>query len=128
MPNRIRNILMIGFFVIVIVLIVIVNVKEARDTSKREFKTLIDGSTVCIGYDFHTYEHQLKMEDPNNPDIHLLVMDPNRKDEKLKFTVINREAVPDGHFLERYANWEEAEAIYKKAVAQRDLAQSNSQE
>jgi len=126
MPNRIRNILMIGFFVIVIVLIVIVNVKEARDTSKREFKTLIDGSTVCIGYDFHTYEHQLKMEDPNDSEIYLLAMDPKR-DEKLNFAVINRENVPADHFLQRYANWQDAEAIYEKAVAQRDLAQSNSQ-
>lgn len=126
MPNRTRNILMIGFCVIVIILIIIVNAREARDTENREFKTQIDGSTVYIGYDFYTYEHQLKMEDPNDPEIYLLAMDPKR-DEKLSFAIINRENVPEGHFLQRYANWQDAEAIYKKALAQRDLARSKSE-
>jgi len=54
-------------------------------------------------------------------------MDPKR-DDKLRFTIINREKVPDGHFLERYANWEDAEVICNKAVAQRDLARSKSEE
>ena len=67
------------------------------------------------------------MEDPNNDEIQLLAMDPKR-DEKLRFTTINREKVPAGHFLERYANWEDADAIYKKAVTQRDLARSESKE
>lgn len=39
-----------------------------------------------VGYEFYTYEHQLRMEDPNDPEIHLLAMDPKR-DEKLRFTV-----------------------------------------
>jgi hypothetical protein len=116
---------MIGFCVFVIILIVIVNAKEARETGNREFKTLIDGSTVCIGYDFYAYEHQLRMEDPNDPEVKLMAIDPKR-DGKLRFTVINRENVPDGHFLQRYANWEDAEAIYNKAVAQRDVAQNES--
>ncbi len=127
MPNRTRNYLMIGFSVFVIILIVIVNAREARDTESREFKTLIDGSNVFIGYDFYTYEHQLRMEDPNDSEVKLLAMDPKR-DEKLRFTVINREKVPAGHFLERYANWEDTEAIYKRAVAQRDLNKSESKE
>jgi hypothetical protein len=118
---------MIGFSVFVIILIVIVNAREARDTENREFKTLIDGSNVFIGYDFYTYEHQLRMEDPNDSEVKLLAMDPKR-DEKLRFTIINREKVPAGHFLERYANWEDAEIIYNKAVAQRDLTRSKSKE
>lgn len=125
MLKRIRNILMIGFFLFVVILIVIVNVKQSRDDEKREFRTLIDGSTVCVGYEFYTYEHQLRMEDPNDPEIHLFAMDPKR-DEKLRFTIINREKVPEGHFLERYANWEDAEIIYNRAVGQRDLIQSEN--
>ncbi len=125
MPNRIRNILMIGFCVFVIILIVIVNAREARETQDREFKTLIDGSTVYIGYDFHTCEHQLRMEDPNDSEVTLLVMDPER-DEELRFTIINRENVPEGHFLGRYANWESAEIIYSEAVAQRDVTRNEN--
>jgi len=116
---------MIGFSLFVVILIVIVNAKEARDKKNREFRTLIDGSTVCVGYEFYTYEHQLRMEDPNDPEIHLLAMDPKR-DEKLGFTIINREKVPEGHFLERHANWEDAEIIYNRAVGQRDLIQSEN--
>ena len=118
---------MIGFCVFVIILIVIVNAREAKDTSNREFKTLIDGSNVFIGYDFYTYEHQLRMEDPNDSEVKLLAMDPKR-DDKLRFTIINREKVPAGHFLERYANWEDAEIIYKRAVAKRQMAKSESKE
>ncbi len=126
MQNRIRNILMIGFCVIVLVLIIIVNAREASETEEREFKTTIEGSTVYIGHDFYTYEHQLKMQDPNDPEIYLLVMDPKR-DEKLNFTILNRENVPADHFLQQYANWPDAQKIYKKAVAQRDLARNKSE-
>lgn len=118
---------MIGFSVFVIILIVIVNAREARDTENREFRTLIDGINVFVGYDFYTYEHQLRMEDPNDSEVKLLAMDPKR-DDKLRFAIINREKVPAGHFLERYANWEDTEVIYNKAVAQRDLARSKSNE
>lgn len=65
------------------------------------------------------------MEDPNDSDIYLLAMDPKR-DAKLSFAIINREKVPADHFLQRYANWQAAEAIYKKAVAQRDLARNRN--
>ena len=113
------------FLIFVIILIFVVNAKENRETKNREFKTLIDGSTVCIGYDFYTYEHQLRMEDPNNPEIYLLAMDPNR-DGELKFTLINREKVPAEHFLQNSANWETVENIYKRAVRQRDLTRSKN--
>ncbi|MCP4263873.1 MAG: hypothetical protein GY774_41155, partial [Planctomycetes bacterium] len=89
-------------------------------TEKREFKTLIDESVVYIGYEFYTYEHHLKMQDPNNSEIFFLAMDP-KGDEELRFTIINRENIPKGHFLERYANWEKAEMIYNTAVRQRDI-------
>ena len=125
MSGQIKNILMIGFCVIVAVLIVIVNTREVSDTEFREFKTEIDGSIVSVGYDFYTYEHQLKMEDPNDSEIYLLAMDPKR-DEKLGFTIINRENVPNNHFLQNYANWQEVENIYKKAVIIRDLSRSEN--
>lgn len=123
MLKRTRDVLMIGLFLFVVILIVIANAKQLRDAENREFRTLIDGSTVCVGYEFYTYEHQLRMEDPNDPEIYLLTMDPKR-DEELRFTIINREKVPEGHFLERYANWEDAEIIYNRAIGQRDLIQS----
>jgi hypothetical protein len=117
---------MIGFCAIVLILIIIVNVREASETEDREFKTEIEGNTVYIGCDFYSYEHQLKMEDPNDPEIYLLAMDPKR-DEKLNFAILNKENVPADHHLQQYANWQDAEVIYTKAAAQRDLARNKTE-
>lgn len=108
------------FFIFVVVLIVHVNAKEIGITEKREFKALIDESIVYIGYEFYTYEHYLKMQDPNNPEISFTAMD-SKRDGKLRLTIINRENLPSGHFLERYANWEKAEMIYKRAADKRNI-------
>jgi len=40
----------------------------------------------------------------------------------LRFTIIDKQKVPEGHFLEPYANWEETQKVYEEAARQRELS------
>ena len=116
-----RVFLGVGFLVFVVVLIVIVNARELGEDARRRFTASLDGTVVSIGEDYYTCEHHLRMEDPCDPDVYFSARDPKR-DGVLRFTIIDKQKVPAGHFLEPYADWEEAQKVYEKAARQRELS------
>jgi len=123
MLKLLRNSVMIGFALVVVILIILVNAKEIAENKGRVFETEIDGMVVRIGEESYTYEHHLRVQDPNDFEVYFLAKD-TKPDEELRFTVIDKENVPAGHLLERYANWEDAQKIHNRAADLKSLART----
>ncbi|MBN2129730.1 MAG: hypothetical protein JW741_09545 [Sedimentisphaerales bacterium] len=81
----------------------------------------IGGGVVSIGEAYYSCEHHLRMEDACNPEAYFSARDPKR-DGVLRFTVIDKQKVPAGHFLEPNADSEEARKVYEEAARRRELS------